>query len=100
MGVCRASATARLYASALVAPPSWPPAMSQWPSATWRQACANDACILRNVLCITHGLRGHVRCVCASQLMLRILSLNLVFTVHKGITKLLSMSNRVILVGT
>ena len=100
MGVCRASASARLYASALVAPPSWPPAMSQWPSATWRQACTNDACIFRSALCITHGLPGHVRCVCVSQLMLRILSLNVVFTVHKGITKLLTMSNTVILVGT
>ena len=32
--------------------------------------------------------------------MLCILSLNVVFTVHKGIMKLLTLCNRVILVGT
>ncbi len=99
-GVCRASASARLHPSALVASPSWPPATPQRPSATWRQACTNDACILRNALCITHGLPGHVRYMCASQLMLRILGLNALFTAHKGIMKLPAMSKRMILVGT
>jgi len=98
LGECRASA--RLHASALVVPPSWPPATPQWPSATRRQACTNDACIIRSALCITHGLSGHVRCVCASQLMLHILGLNVVFSPHKGIVKLLAMSDRMILVGT
>ena len=38
--------------------------------------------------------------MCAGQLMLRILGVEAVFTTHMGIIKLLTMSKKMILVGT